>query len=286
MRIHSGEVYVQRRSGYTREGLGSASIGVRLPEIARQFLIRQRMVVIGGHDTAGALWASPLYGPPGFLRASGERGVIADAAPAAGDPLEAAFAAPAPLGALAIEPATRHRMRINGTGHVQGHRLIITADQIFANCPRHITRREAHGDVTTGTFAAPSDRLSDEQLRVVAGADTFFIATGAEGHGADVSHRGGSPGFVVGRSATTLSWPEYRGNAMYMTLGNIHVQPRCGLLFIDWTGSRPALQVTGSASIDWNPDRLADHPGAERMVDIVIDSVVETPGHALMWRSL
>lgn len=286
MRTHPGEVYVQRRSGYTREGLGSAGMGVRLPEVAREFLTRQRMLLIGGHDAAGSLWASPLYGPPGFLRAEGERDVIADAEPAAGDPLEKLFATPSPIGALAIEPATRRRMRINGTGHGRGNRSVITADQIFANCPRHITRREIHGETDSGPPAADGDRLSYEQLRFVAGADTFFIATGVDGHGVDVSHRGGEPGFVAGRGATMLSWPEYRGNAMYMTLGNLHVQPRCGLLFIDWTGARPALQLTGRASIDWDPGRVAEHPGAERVVDFVIDRVVETSGHALVWRSL
>ncbi|WP_144122607.1 pyridoxamine 5'-phosphate oxidase family protein [Catellatospora sichuanensis] len=286
MRTHPGEVYVQRRSGHTREGLGSAGMGVRLPEAARRFLADQRMLVIGGHDAAGSIWASPLHGPPGFLRAEGEREVIAETAPAAGDPLEGSFATPSPIGALAIEPATRRRMRINGTGHGRDGRLAIAADQIFANCPKHITPREVHGAADPGPPAPGSDRLSREQLRFVAGADTFFIATAADGHGVDVSHRGGEPGFVTGRSATTLSWPEYRGNAMYMTLGNLHVQPRCGLLFVDWTGARPALQLTGRASIDWDPGRVAEHPGAERVVDFVIDRVVETPGHALVWRSL
>lgn len=286
MRTHPGEVYVQRRSGFTRDGLGSAGMGVRLPGVARQFLADQRMLVIGGHDAAGSWWASPLYGPPGFLHAEGDREVIADTVPAAGDPLAGSFATPSPIGALAIEPATRRRMRINGTGHDRGGRLAVTADQVFANCPKHITQREVHGEVDTGPPAAGGVRLSDEQSGFVAGADTFFIATGADGHGVDVSHRGGEPGFVTARSATTLSWPEYRGNAMYMTLGNLHVQPRCGLLFVDWTGARPALRLTGTATIDWDPARVADHPGAERVIDFVVDRVVETPGHTLVWRTL
>lgn len=286
MPTHPGEVYVQRRSGFDRAGLGSAGMGVRLPEVARQFLAQQCMLLIGGADAAGDLWASPLYGPPGFLRAEGEREVIADAVPAAGDPLHGAFTTPSPVGALVLEPATRRRMRINGTGRDQDGRLIIAADQVFANCPKHITPREVHGEVHAGPPAAAGDRLSAEQRRFIDGADTFFIATSADGHGVDVSHRGGDPGFVLTRDAGTLSWPELRGNAMYMTLGNLHLQPRCGLLFVDWTGARPALRLTGRASIDWDPARVAEHPGAERMIDFVVDRVVETPGPVPVWRTL
>lgn len=276
---------MQRRSGYDRDGLGSAGMGVRLPEIARRFLTAQRMLMIGGADAEGALWASPLYGPPGFLHAEGERDVIAETAPTAGDPLAGTFATPSPIGALVLEPAGRRRVRVNGTGHVHDGRLVITAEQVFANCPKHITQREVHGHADSGPAAAATDRLSAQQLRLVAQADTFFIASGAEGHGVDVSHRGGDPGFVVARDGRTLSWAEYRGNAMYMTLGNLHLQPRCGLLFVDWTGARPALRLTGRASIDWDPARIAGHPGAERMIDFVVDRVVETPGPTLIWRS-
>ncbi len=276
---------MQRRSGYDHDGLGSAGMGVRLPEVARRFLTEQRMLLIGGADAAGALWASALYGPPGFLHAEGEREVIAETVPAAGDPLAGAFIVPSAIGALVLEPAGRRRMRVNGTGQVHGSRLIITADQVFANCPKHITPREVHGEADSGPAAAAGTRLTEEQSRFVARADTFFIATSAAGHGVDVSHRGGAPGFVLARDGRTLSWPEYRGNAMYMTLGNLHVQPRCGLLFVDWTGARPALRLTGRASIDWDPGRVAGHPGAERMIDFVVDRVVETPGPTLTWRS-
>lgn len=286
MRTHPGELHVQHESGYFRDGLGSAGMGVRLPEAARRFLTEQRMLIIGGYGDAGSLWASPLYGPAGFLRAEGDRDVIAEAVPAADDPLAGAFRTPGPVGAIAIEPATRRRMRVNGQGRSADGRLVITADQVFANCPKHISTREVQGETETGPPAPAGDRLSAEQLRFVADADTFFIASGADGHGLDVSHRGGPPGFVTATGATTLSWPEYRGNAMYMTLGNLHLQPRCGLLFLDWTGTRPALRLTGRASADPDAARLALHPGAERMIDFVVDRVVETAGHTLVWRSL
>ena len=70
----------------------------------------------------------------------------------------------------------------------------------------------------------------------VAAADTFFIASAAPGGGADASHRGGNPGFVRVRDAATLEWPDYSGNTMFNTLGNITADtpaPAC----CSWTSS-------------------------------------------------
>jgi predicted pyridoxine 5'-phosphate oxidase superfamily flavin-nucleotide-binding protein len=85
----------------------------------------------------------------------------------------------------------------------------------------------------------------------VATADTFFIATAAAG-GADVSHRGGNPGFVRVLSPTELSWPDYDGNAMLMTVGNLRLNPAAGLLFPDWR-SGATLQLTGTADVRATP---------------------------------
>jgi predicted pyridoxine 5'-phosphate oxidase superfamily flavin-nucleotide-binding protein len=72
---------------------------------------------------------------------------------------------------------------------------------------------------------------------------------------ADASHRGGPPGFVeVAGDGARLRFPDFPGNRMFQTLGNLAVDPRVGLLFVDWdTGT--ALQVTGRAEIVWADDR-------------------------------
>ena len=62
-----------------------------------------------------------------------------------------------------------------------------------------------------------------------------------------------------------LSFPDYAGNTMYMTLGNLAANPRAGLLFLDWeTGD--ALQLTGRAAIDWSAER-ARRSGRAAVVD-------------------
>jgi hypothetical protein len=94
-----------------------------------------------------------------------------------------------------------------------------------------------------------------------------------DGLGSDVSHRGGNPGFVEVLD-DRLVWPDYAGNLMYMTLGNLELNQAAGLLFLDWaTGD--ALHLTGRARIDWNP---RDVPGAERLVSFEVERVLHVTG--------
>ena len=76
-------------------------------------------------------------------------------------------------------------------------------------------------------------------------------------------------------SPTQLLWPDYAGNNMFQTLGNLAVRPQAGLLFVEWqTGS--TLQLTGTASIIWEREKLAAYPGAERLVAFAIERIIET----------
>ena len=108
--------------------------------------------------------------------------------------------------------------------------------------------------------------------RIVSAADTFFIGSTDAAGNADASHRGGNPGFLQVLSPNRLRWPDYRGNSMFMTLGNISVNPRAGLLIPDWdTGA--TLQLTGSAEIVW--ERSAH---AQCSVAFTIEELVELSG--------
>ena len=98
-----------------------------------------------------------------------------------------------------------------------------------------------------------------------------------EGTGADASHRGGRPGFVRVVDERRLRLPDYAGNNMFQTLGNISKDPRVGILFVDFA-SGTTQQLTGRARILWDSASFADLPGAERAVDIEVDLVVELEG--------
>ena len=117
--------------------------------------------------------------------------------------------------------------------------------------------------------------LGAAQREFVHAADTFFLAT-VHGGGADASHRGGNPGFVHVTSPTELSWRDYPGNSMFLTLGNLAADPRAGLLFLDWeTGA--ALQLSGTARTEFAPD-------GTRTVRFTVEAVVDTPAASpLRW---
>ncbi|WP_336213695.1 pyridoxamine 5'-phosphate oxidase family protein [Nonomuraea sp. LPB2021202275-12-8] len=274
--LHEGEQRVQRRAGVTAGSWGSAGVGAAIPPVAAEFLSRQRMLVIAAADDAGAVWASVLTGPAGFTAAPDARTVVAGLLPRDGDPLAGRFDTERDIGMLAIEPASRRRMRVNGRARRDGDRLRVHTEQVYSNCPKYIQTRTVDEDdlPVASTTALTSRTPTADQVRWISAADTFFVATRAAGLGTDVSHRGGNPGFVEVTGDRRLTWPDYVGNSMYMTLGNLDLDPRCGLLFVDWERGH-TLHLTGRARVDWAPERAAAVPGAQRLVDFDVDQVVQ-----------
>ncbi|WP_308466399.1 pyridoxamine 5'-phosphate oxidase family protein [Rathayibacter soli] len=275
--FHSGELAVQERAGRS----SGAVIRKSIPEIAADFLVTRPAVVIAGHDRDARMWATMLTGTPGFMQAPDPRIMVVHAMPLPSDPL-------APLVARGGETGTilwdsHGRMRVNGLLEPRSDGFAIDTAQVYSNCGRYISRRqplpepdrepgrtfETESTVETGTT------LSAAQMEMIGAADTFFIGTSHPDGPADASHRGGNPGFVVVDSPQTLRWPDYNGNAMFMTLGNITLNPRVGLLFPDWaTGG--LLQVSGRARVNWDPAAAATLPGAERIVELTVDAVQQT----------
>ncbi len=275
---HAGERAVQERAGVRdRAARIAGSIHRVVPAAARGFLQQRTFVVLATADAAGRPWVSLLSGPPGFAGAPQPRTVRLEAVPLPGDPLAENLQTSDWIGLLAIDPATRRRMRVNGRVLRTGHGVIeIATDQVYANCPKYIQRRGVDGSPAAARMVHRSSTPSAEQGEWIRRADTFFVATVVPGAGADASHRGGMPGFVT-VEGNRLSWPDYAGNLMFNTLGNIASHPRAGLLFPDFeTGA--ILQLTGRAAIDWDSARAARVPGAERLVDVEVEEVVETAG--------
>ncbi|WP_431679709.1 pyridoxamine 5'-phosphate oxidase family protein [Kitasatospora sp. KL5] len=279
---HEGERAVQRRAGQQeRADHTGRSIGRVIPPVAARFLAERRTVVVGAADRTGRLWATQLSGPAGFVRAEGEHTVTVAARPVPGDPLAEVLAGPAEVGTIALDAAGRRRMRLNGRSVPHGPEgLRITADQVYANCPKYIQRRSPHdlpaaGPATAAT-ASSGGRLTLGGRLAVASADTFFIATAGPDGRVDASHRGGNPGFVRVLGPDRLRWPEYPGNSMFMTLGNLELNPSAGLLLPDWeTGG--TLLLTGRAEVDWSDP-------AAPAVDYAVEQVVELArATALAW---
>jgi uncharacterized protein len=276
---HAGELSVQRQAGVEaqarRIGQGIKST---MPTAAQAFLQQQPMVLVGSIDAGGQVWASLLTGTPGFLMPVDERTLRITATPVFGDPLRANLHDHAAVGLLAVDLASRRRMRLNGQIEcLSDGSFAIRAHQVYANCLKYIqartlemigTRMRGPGSIRRG------DRLTPEQQAWIAHSDTLFIASAHVDGGADVSHRGGNPGFVRVVDARTLIMPDYAGNTMFQTLGNLQANPQVGLLLIDFTGGA-TLQMSGMARIIWDAQRVAEFAGAERLLEVTVAEAVE-----------
>ncbi|MGW5850424.1 pyridoxamine 5'-phosphate oxidase family protein [Streptomyces sp. NPDC055254] len=276
---HRGSLAVQERVGVRElaEHVGR-SIGTGIRDVAAAFLELQPQLVVGAADGAGRLWASLLTGAPGFVRATGPDRIAVAGGPPAGDPLAGALAEDGTrVGTIALDPRTRRRMRLNGTLEVTARGFAVRAEQVFANCPKYLQRRDPLDAAEAGPgVLRRGEALTPGQARAVGRADTFFVATAADGGRVDASHRGGLPGFVEVVSPGELTWPDYPGNAMFLTLGNLAVDPRAGLLLPDWE-SGALLQLSGRARTEFGAD-------GSRGVRFRVESVVESlhPGR-LRW---
>ena len=114
------------------------------------------------------------------------------------------------------------------------------------------------------------DTLNPKQKAFIESADMFFLATADEHGRPSCSYRGGDPGFVrVLEDMRTLVVPNYDGNGMYLSWGNVATNPNVGLLFIDFMkGWR--LRVHGTAVIAHDDPLLADFPGSQFIVRITV----------------
>jgi len=279
--FHRGELAVQERAGVRAQaGKIGGSIHAEIPPAAHGFLREQRLAVAASVSQNGRVWASLLTGPHGFLEPVDERRLRIHARAPAGDPLAENLRDGADVGFLVIDLANRKRLRLNGRVELRADDFDVVTREVFGNCPKYIQARVIEDDVESpegGGTVQRGARLDDSQSEWIRRADTFFIATRHAEAGADASHRGGNPGFIQVIDGARLAWPDYSGNRMFQTLGNLHADPRAGLLFVDFRRGR-TLQLAGSAVVDWRPTRARAFPGAERVVDFAIDDVVEIDG--------
>ena len=175
---------------------------------------------------------------------------------------------------------------MNGKAERRPDGIYVYVEQVYGNCLKYIQMREpeATGSSTSvepGT-ARRADTLTDGQRRLISSSDTFFVASASPDGGADASHCGGLPGFVQFLDEETLAFPDYSGNNMFDTLGNIVANPKVGLLFVDFERG-DTLQLSGEARVLWDPARAAEFAGARRVVEFRVGEVVES-AVPLRWR--
>jgi hypothetical protein len=114
--------------------------------------------------------------------------------------------------------------------------------------------------------------LSEEQRAFIASRHFFFLAT-ADAHGwPECSYKGGLPGWVRAVDGRTVVFPSYDGNGMFRSMGNLRVNPKVGLLFMDFEAPR-RLRINGTATLHESDPLLAEFPGAQFLVRVRAEQI-------------
>ena len=276
--FHSGELAVQQYAGVRAQAARLARMvgPAELRAGIAAFLADATFAATTARDRNGRLWTSPLLGPPGFLRAIGPGTLRIGTPLPSADPLHR-LPSGQQAALIAIDFPTRRRVRINGVLATSDNAgLTLDVDQAYGNCPQYIQQRHIHVDEQPHP---PTRRplynghiLREADIRLIEAADTFFLGTTHPDSGNDASHRGGPAGFVR-VTPEGLWWPDYPGNNMFNSFGNLAVDATAALLFVDFrTGNM--LQLSGTASVDWNTSAEVNDGGTGRRVHF-------TPHHVL-----
>jgi uncharacterized protein len=274
--FHRGELAIQTRLGIQDriDRQGRRMIRAYLSEQHQEFFAQLPYLIVGSVDQSGFPSASILVGRAGFISILSDRLIQVNAKPLTGDPLATNLKPGAEIALLGIELATRRRNRISGSvTAVEEDRFEIQVRQAFGNCSQYIQARDlALSEAAAETPALHSfSALTEPEQAIIRKADTFFIATSyqpdtaAAASGVDISHRGGKPGFVRIDSPHSLTIPDFSGNGHFNTFGNLALNPRAGLLFIDFNQGS-ILRLTGRADVIWEGAEISTYAGAERLL--------------------
>jgi len=190
------------------------------------------------------------------------------------------------IGGLAIDLETRRRVKLYGRmvagalsatekdiGEVQ---LVVKIEQSLGNCPKYLNKKHIVPHIPHPKLISNSLPLPKAALDLIEKADLFFISSSNHESDMDTNHRGGPPGFVRifsnDENGLTLVYPEYSGNRLYQTLGNLRTTPLAGVTFPDFdTGD--VLYITGTTEILAGKDATDLIAHTNLAVKISVDAV-------------
>ncbi|MBB3964187.1 pyridoxamine 5'-phosphate oxidase family protein [Rhizobium metallidurans] len=272
---HDGEIALQERAGVAEhmKDLGARVVRDHLIDQHRQFYPQLPFIVLGSVDADGNPWATLRANYPGFLGSPDPSTLSVKLKREADDPADRGMEDGDPIGMLGIELQTRRRNRLNGNiARNAADRFDVGVVQSYGNCPQYIQLRDFGFSREPGLSSAVppvvADALDARAMALIAKSDAFFVASYSEhgdgGRQVDVSHRGGKPGFVRIGEDGVLTIPDFAGNLFFNTLGNILLNGRAGLVFVDFD-SGDLLQLSGNAEVILDSPEIAAFQGAERL---------------------
>lgn len=286
--FHRGEQAMQARVGKREEleHFGRRTIRAYMPDQHREFFSQLPFIIAASVDDEGWPWASIVAGRPGFIQSPEPTRLQINATVAEGDPLKPSIKKiGTAVGLVGVDVATRRRNRMNGNiiqSSASG--FSVAVDESFGNCAQYIQTRSLeytnnlsladNPEQASPTSIKNFTSFDTETRSMISAANTLYIASfsqeQAATHKVDASHRGGKPGFIkIENNALTV--PDFSGNNYFNTLGNLLLNPKAGLIFINFeTGRR--IMLTGLVEI-----LNEDHPevitfdGAERAWRFTLD---------------
>ncbi|OUR63808.1 FAD-binding oxidoreductase [Methylophaga sp. 42_25_T18] len=284
--FHEGEQLLQTRFGVREkmERFGRQVIREYMPDQHRDFYGQLPFIFVGHADKDGWPWASIVFNESGFISSPSPKNLTINALPVEGDPLRESLAFAKDenlrLGLLGVELSSRRRNRL--AAHITDYsdnKMQLEIDQAFGNCPQYIQKRQLEKidpEQRQASSMETFEQFDKNTQEFISNSDTFFVAsyvsqgTGEISDGVDASHRGGKPGFIRVDNDKTLTIPDYTGNNHFNTLGNFIVNPKAGLLFVDFkTGN--LLTLTGRVEVLFDSPDTAFFEGAERLWTFTID---------------
>ncbi|KAK4190981.1 putative oxidoreductase [Podospora australis] len=250
---------------------GGGVLGIRSLVDRRHDPVIQNL--LGGNPKEGELIESKVRaaeGKPTILSGLSIDLESRDRVKLSGEMVVGVLASPPGSGAVNGEDASKGDKGEEGKRVVEAQ-LAIKILESLGNCPKYLNKKSLtpHLPSPSLLWSSPSQQLPAEAVALINKADMFFLST-TDGKTMDTNHRGGPPGFLrLLPSSSVLVYPEYSGNRLYQSLGNLHTLPLIGLAIPDFETS-DVLYLTGTAEILIGKDAEAVMPHTKLAVKITV----------------
>lgn len=260
-----GELYVQQLAGEDKIAQKRIPMAInnQLNDFSAEYLEYQLLFNITSIDQDNRVWISMLSGKPNLIKVIDFSTISIDKTlitSPSDDVFYKNIRHNKNVGLLFLDWETRKRYRLNGRIKEEKDNLIINIQETYGICHKYIQRR-SFKYTNPNTPSIPSSlkgiEIMDIHKLLIENANTFFLGTCGLNKKVDASHKGGKPGFVKFINNNTIKIPDYSGNSMFNSLGNIHENPSSGLIFIDYKENK-ILQLTGRGEIKFNQTNKED----------------------------
>ena len=262
--FHNGQLAVQKITG--EEAIAKGRIHMIKDAIhprSVSFIEHQILAFLGSEDSNGALWLSLLIGERGFISIPSVQEITIDLSKVISTKEDIFFkniTTNPTVGLLFHEAQRRARYRAWGIARRENDQLHFAIKMGYPSCPKHIQREVIELPKSTEVETTKYQKgtlLGEFEHEWIRNAHTFFITTQTKKGDIESSHRGGNPGFIEILDNGLLRVPDYLGNSIYSTLGNIYENPKAALLFVDYKKGE-TLQLSGIAALQFDQNSKDD----------------------------